>query len=238
MVQALGTYKDKLNYAGQDSNNLSLYSSSDANSDFKNSVFSELSDIRKKYKKVDTALNSVNSVVVLKDADSSLTDDFESTKKDLDGEAKDAYGFLSKDDKAIVIIEDNHKRKPEDLEGSLDSQGQDTLTHEVGHLVGNDFSQTTAFKKAYYADLKDIEKRLKDNPDDKDLKDELVYLKHYMEGVNFEDGIDENDITSRGLKENFAECFSTTVDEHPSKINGIYSDLFKNSMAATKKFIV
>ena len=66
----------------------------------------------------------------------------------------------------------------------------------------------------------------------------LYYLRHYVDGVNFEDGISEEDITRTGLRENFAECFSTIVDEHPSEINSIYSELFKNTMEQTRKLIV
>lgn len=238
MTSSLNISQDNLNFVGKNSSNIGLFSSSDVGKKFQNSVFTELESIRSKYKKVNEALGTIDNVVVLKSANFSLPESFSATKKYIEDDAKDAYGFVSKEDKSLVIIEDNHKRKPEELEGSLYSQGQDTLSHEVGHLVGNNFSQTDSFKSAYCADLKNIEKMLSENTNNAELKETLAYLKHYIEGVNFADGIDENDVTARGLKENFAECFSTVVDENPSKINEIYSKLFKNTMAVTKEFVV
>ena len=71
-----------------------------------------------------------------------------------------------------------------------------------------------------------------------DLKQILLILRHYVDGVNFEDGISEEDVTRTSLRKNFAECFSTMVDSNPSKRNKIFSNLFTNTMEQTKAFIV
>ena len=63
--------------------------------------------------------------------------------------------------------------------------------------------------------------------------DAKEYFKHYIEGVDFTDGISSKDITRRGARENFAESYSTIFDENPSEVNGIYASIFSNSRADT-----
>ncbi len=208
---------------------------------FSQSIFDTLETIGGYSNTTQSALDSLDNIIILENKDSDISDNFSSTEEKFNNYALDAYGFVSRDDNAIVIVEGNHARKNVELEGSLEHQGADTVAHEIGHLVDDELSITPEFKKAYLADLLAIEAMLQDENakiNGHDLREMLVYLKHYMEGVNFEDGISEEDITRTGLRENFAECFSTIVDENPSEINVIYSTLFKNTMTQTQALIV
>ena len=154
----------------------------------------------------------------------------------ISGDAKDAYGFYSKKAKTFVFIESNHARKDKNLEGSVSEQGADTLTHEFGHLVGNKNSESQEFRSAYLADLKEIEAKLKENPNqkigDSDMtyKEALVYFDHYIEGTDFSDGIDEKDVTARGARENYAEAFSIVNDQNENYSNEIFKELFPNTV--------
>ena len=198
-------------------------------------MLSQYSDVTR------NALGNLDNIIILESKDSDISDEFSATENKFHKYALDAYGFVSKDDNAIVIVEENHGRKDVSLEGSRTNQGADTAAHEIGHLIDNELSSTEEFKQAYLADLEAIEAMLQ-NPNAQikghDLREIIFYLRHYVDGVNFEDGISEEDITRTGLRENFAECFSTIVDEHPSEINEIYSTLFKNTMAQTQALIV
>ncbi len=198
-------------------------------------MLSQYSDVTK------GALSNLDNIIILESKNSDISDEFSATEDKFHKYALDAYGFVSKDDSAIVIVEDNHGRKDPRLEGCIKNQGADTAAHEIGHLIDNELSSTEEFKQAYLADLQAIDEMLQ-NPNAKinehDLREMIFYLRHYVDGVNFEDGISEEDVTRTGLRENFAECFSTIVDEHPSEINDIYSTLFKNTMAQTQALIV
>ncbi len=187
------------------------------------------------------ALSDLDNIIILKGKGSDIADEFSATEDKFQKYALDAYGFVSKDDDAIVIVEDNHYRKNANLEGNLENQGSDTIAHEIGHLVDDELSTTEEFQQAYLMDLQAIEELLQDpnaQINGHNLREIIFYLRHYVDGVNFEDGISEEDITRTGLRENFAECFSTIVDENPSEINEIYSTLFKNTMAQTQALIV
>lgn len=154
----------------------------------------------------------------------------------ISGDAKDAYGFYSKKAKTFVFVESNHERKDKVLEGSVAEQGADTLTHEFGHLIGNKNSESEEFRNAYLADLKAINEKLKENPDQKignsdmSYKEALSYFDHYIEGTDFTDGIDEKDITARGARENYAEAFSIINDKNNNESNEIFKELFANSV--------
>jgi hypothetical protein len=180
-------------------------------------------------------MGNIHNVMVVANSDTPVDSVFSTINKFLKNDAADAYGFVSRNDSAIVINYDNHRRKPEMVEGALDTEGADTLNHEIGHILGNDFSQTKKFRKSYYADLKRIEKSLKK---DVTLNQLLEYLKHYTEGADFSSKITKKDVTERGLKENFAECFSMIADTNPSQINQLYANLFPNSMKAAFEFVI
>ena len=212
-----------------------------SNEAFNDNIFRTIDRIGQYSETTANAIDDFSNVIILKDKTSEIPEEYFSTAEKLDKYASEAYGFVSKDDSAIVIIQDNHQRKNVALEGNIEEQGADTIAHEIGHLVDDELSTTDSFKKAYLTDLKRIEKMLSTENASicgEDLKTTLIYLKHYMEGVNFEDGISEDDITRTGLRENFAECFSTIMDENPTKINEIYSTLFPNTMAQTRALIV
>ena len=212
-----------------------------SNEAFNDNIFRTIDRIGQYSETTANAIDDFSNVIILKDKTSEIPEEYFSTAEKLDKYASDAYGFVSKDDSAIVIIQDNHQRKNVALEGNIEEQGADTIAHEIGHLVDDELSTTDSFKKAYLTDLKRIEKMLSTENASicgEDLKTTLIYLKHYMESVNFEDGISEDDITRTGLRENFAECFSTIMDENPTKINKIYSTLFQNTMAQTRALIV
>lgn len=207
---------------------------------FKDNALNGLQNIQTRFSAAKNALSKLDNIIFLKDNSSAIPDEFEKTKQKFSNSALDAYGFVSRADKAIVLVEDNHNRKDERLEGNKSSQAEDTITHEIGHLIDDELSTSNEFVDAYINDLKNIELMLNSGVEEikgEKLKDMLVYLKHYIEGVNFEDGIDKKDITREGLRENFAECFSTIADSHPTKINDIYSELFPNTMAVTKEFV-
>lgn len=207
---------------------------------FSDNVLKTLENLSAFSSKTKKALSGLENIFILKNSDSPISDEFIRTRKKLQEYASDAYGFVCKPDKAIVINEGNHKRKDVSLEGSIETQASDTLSHEIGHLIDEEYSTSEEFKQAYLSDLEDIEERLndKENKNLKNLQEMLFYLKHYMEGVDFSDGIDENDITREGLRENFAECFSTIVDKNPSEINGIFASLFPRTMKQTLNFVI
>ena len=126
--------------------------------DFANNIINQFNNL------IDTFGNEgVEKLVILQNAKDSkeLADLCPELSKSLDGEASIAYGIYDKKDKAICIIQDNHRRKDEKYEGSIFEQGSDTLTHEFGHLIDKKFSQSRSFKKAYKKDLENFEKELK-----------------------------------------------------------------------------
>ena len=209
--------------------------------DFANSVLVSASNLNNYSSVTQAAMEDLENIIILKDKDSAISDEFASTRDKFVNYASEAYGFVSRGDNAIVIVEDNHNRKNTELEGSLEEQAADTFSHEIGHIIDKELSTTEEFRKAFLKDLEVIHTMLI-NPnaqiEGENLRESLFYLKHYVEGVNFEDGISEEDITRTGLRENFAECFSTIVDTNPSKINKIFSTLFTNTMEQTRAFIV
>lgn len=209
--------------------------------DFANSVLVSASNLNNYSSVTQAAMEDLENIIILKDKDSAISDEFASTRDKFINYASEAYGFVSRGDNAIVIVEDNHNRKNTELEGSLEEQAADTFSHEIGHIIDKELSTTEEFRKAFLKDLEVIHTMLI-NPnaqiEGENLRESLFYLKHYVEGVNFEDGISEEDITRTGLRENFAECFSTIVDTNPSKINKIFSTLFTNTMEQTRAFIV
>ena len=209
--------------------------------DFANSVLVSASNLNNYSSVTQAAMEDLENIIILKDKDSAISDEFASTRDKFVNYASEAYGFVSRGDNAIVIVEDNHNRKNTELEGSLEEQAADTFSHEIGHIIDKELSTTEEFRKAFLKDLEVIHTMLI-NPnaqiEGENLRESLFYLKHYVEGVNFEDGISEEDITRTGLRENFAECFSTIVDTNPSKINKIFSTLFTNTMEQTRALIV
>ena len=211
------------------------------NADFVNSILDSVSNMSIFSSVTNAAIDDIENIIILKDKNSAISDEFASTRDKFVNYASEAYGFVSRGDNAIVIVEDNHHRKNVELEGSLEEQAADTFSHEIGHIIDKELSTTEEFRKAFLKDLEVIHTMLI-NPnaqiEGENLRESLFYLKHYVEGVNFEDGISEEDITRTGLRENFAECFSTIVDANPSKINKIFSTLFTNTMEQTRAFIV
>ena len=213
----------------------------DVSVDFANSVLASALNLNNFSSVTKSAVEDLGNIIVLKDKNSAISDEFASTRDKFTNYASDAYGFVSRKDNAIVIVEDNHLRKDTTLEGSLEEQAADTFAHEIGHVIDKELSTTEEFRNAFLKDLEVIHTMLIDpnaQIEGENLRESLFYLKHYVDGVNFEDGISEEDITRTGLRENFAECFSTIVDAHPSKINKIFSTLFTNTMEQTRAFIV
>ena len=167
-----------------------------SNEAFNDNIFRTIDRIGQYSETTANAIDDFSNVIILKDKTSEIPEEYFSTAEKLDKYASEAYGFVSKDDSAIVIIQDNHQRKNVALEGNIEEQGADTIAHEIGHLVDDELSTTDSFKKAYLTDLKRIEKMLSTENASicgEDLKTTLIYLKHYMESVNFEDGISEDD---------------------------------------------
>ena len=187
----------------------------------------------------------VKKLVILKDAQDAdkIKDEYAALAQYLQGDANIAYGVYSKKDDAICIVQNNHQRKEEKYEGDILTQGSDTLTHEFAHLLDEDYSESSIFRNAFLKDLKTFEKNLSQNPNENIANSDMSYLeakeyfKHYIEGVDFSDGIDMKDITRRGARENFAESYSTIFDNNPSKVNEIYASIFSNSINATKTLI-
>jgi len=221
-------------------NKREYYITNGVDKDFQQSVFRAVKNMENFSSKSHKAVSKLQNVIILKNSDSFIPDSFSKTRNKLQTLAQDAYGFVSKSDNAIVINENNHLRKDCSFEGSLSEQASDTLTHEVGHLMDEEFSTSDSFKNAYLKDLKNIEKLQKEKQDilGENIDEMISYFKHYMEGVDFSDGIDEKDITREGLRENFAECFSTIADSSPSKVNSIFSSLFPNTMKETYRFVI
>ncbi len=218
--------------------NHNVYTANGVSGEFKSSVINTVEKMENYSPASKAAVDKLKNIIILKDTNSEIPKQFPQTNEKFHTYASDAYGFVSKSDNAIVLIEDNHKRKNAVLEGNTASQGADTFTHETGHLIDKELSTTEIFKSAYLKDLKNLEFALKEGNSTvygENLQEMVNYLHHYIEGVNFEDGIDESDISREGLRENFAECFSTMSDSSPSKINLIFSALFPNTMNAAKK---
>lgn len=208
--------------------------------EFSNSIFETVTRLKEVSPVISAAMSDFSNIIILENAESFLPEEYFKTSQKLNNYATEAYGFVSKDDDALVIIQQNHNNRNLDLEGDICSQAADTFAHEVGHYIDDEFSTSDDYKKAYLADLKHISSMISDSDKKvcgEDLSASIYYLKHYLTGVNFEDGISEEDITRTGLRENFAECFSTLVDENPSKINEIYAELFPNTMSKTAEFI-
>lgn len=221
-----------------------LYVSKDANTDF-------AKNIKEKFEELSTIydVNEVKNIVVLKEADAEAIANLAGISKDekallmdyVNGDAKDAYGFYSKKAQSFVFIEKNHERKDESLEGSIEEQGADTLAHEFGHLFGNEKSKEEDFRNAYLKDLQALAKQLEKNPNKKignsnmSYKEAIEYFDHYLEGVDFADGIDQEDITVTGAKENYAEAFSILNDSFDNESNNIFAELFSNTMEEVLK---
>ena len=221
-----------------------LFVSKDADKNFANNIKEKFKELTNAYN-----VNEIKNIVILGDADAeaiaNLTGISQSDKELLmdyvSGDAKDAYGFYSKKAKSFVFIEKNHERKDKALEGSLEEQGADTLAHEFGHLFGNTKSAENDFRAAYLKDLKELAKQLDKNPDakignsDMTYAEAIKYFDHYIEGVDFSDGIDQKDITLTGAKENYAEAFSILNDSFDNESNNIFTELFSNTMEEVRK---
>lgn len=223
-------------------NNMNIFVDSEVNKDFANNTIKQYGLLLQN----SSANVQPKKLVILKNAEnaSKLNGLGEASQTNFEGDSKIAYGLYDKKADTIFILEDNHQRKDTSLEGDITSQGADTLTHEFGHLLDLGVSSSEAFKSAYKKDLENIFASLNDNPDNKignsdmTIKDGIEYFKHYLEGADFTDGIDESDITKRGLRENFAESFSIIFDGEKSEVNEIYGELFKNSINAVQKVFI
>jgi len=192
-----------------------------------------------------TGGQQAKKLVILSEASDveDIAQDYEQLAEYLENDAKIAYGVYAKKDDTICIVQNNHKRKEKKYEGDLNSQGSDTLTHEFAHLLDKEYSKSHIFRNAYLQDLRDFGRNLKKNANKKIAGSDMTYeeakeyFKHYIEGADFTDGIDEKDISRTGARENFAESYSVIFDSNPSKINAIYSNLFGNSIKAVKSFL-
>ncbi len=236
MINSIPTYE-----IPSTNGNISYYVADGVDGSFENSIFNGINSVKNFSEKSKNAVSKLENIIVLNNSNSYIPEIFAKTKAKLDKYASDAYGFVSKQDKAIVINKQNHQRKDVSLEGDVTCQAQDTISHEIGHLIDEEYSTSEKFQRAYLKDLENIEEKLSNNEEkvgNRNLKEMLEYLKHYMEGADFSDGIDEKDITREGLRENFAECFSTLVDKNPSEINSIYASLFPNTMKETLNFVI
>ena len=226
---------------GQPKANQSIFVDEKVDRQFATNVISQ-------YKKLcqQTGGAQAKKLVILSEANDikDIAQNYQQLAGYLDGDAKIAYGVYARKDDTICIIQNNHKRKVEEYEGDLNAQGSDTLTHEFAHLLDKEYSKSQTFRQAYLEDLKEFEKNLKENPDETIGDSDMTYaqakeyFKHYIEGTDFTDGIDEKDITRTGARENFAESYSTIFDSSPSEVNDIYSDLFGNSVEAVRQFFV
>ncbi|MBR6163729.1 hypothetical protein IKQ26_07570 [bacterium] len=226
------------------SSETSVFVSDGVDSAFAENVISQYASLAKNH-------DTLSNVIILSSPDvkqveeiKELDDKTKATiKKYLSGAAQDAYGFYSRKSDSVVLIQSNHERKDTKYEGEIAEQGADTMLHEFAHLLDKNISMSEGFITAYYQDLKDIEKHLKENPDDvipgSDMtyKDAMVYFDHYYEGADFSDGIDEADITRTGLRENFAESYATVYDNQKSKVNDIYSSLFPHTTDFVREFV-
>ncbi len=226
------------------SSDTSVFVSDGVDSGFADNVISQYAALAQNH-------DTVKNVVILSAPDVSQVDEIkeldDSSKKAIkeyiEGSAVDAYGFYSKKSDSIVIIQSNHNRKDTKYEGSLSEQGADTMLHEYAHFIDKDISSSDDFKSAYYEDLKDIEKHMNENPDEKiqgsdmTYRDAMVYFDHYYEGADFSDGIDKSDVTRRGLRENFAEAYATVYDNKKSEVNDIYSALFPHTTDYVREFV-
>lgn len=206
---------------------------------FADSITRKYNELSEKYD-----IDEVENIIILSNSDADKIKEFSGidiTDKNLltdyvSGEAKDSFGFYSKKAKTFVFMERNHETKDKKLEGSLEEQAADTLSHEFGHLFGNENSKSDEFRSAYMSDLEAIYEQLILNPDEKvgesdmTYKEAVEYFAHYMEGVDFSDGIDEKDITDKGAKENYAEAFSIINDTEYNASNHIFETLFEHSI--------
>ena len=235
------SYKNSLSTAQRDT---SVFVSDNVDSRFAENVINQYADLAGKNK-------TVKNVVILSSPDLSEVDEMkeldnkskETIKDYIQNGAEDAYGFYTKKSDTIVIIQSNHNRKEEKYEGTLEEQGADTMLHEYAHLLDTNISSSKEYKQAYLADLKSIEEQLKQNPDakignsDMTYREAMIYFDHYYEGADFSDGIDENDVTRRGLRENFAESYATVFDNCKSDVNAIYKALFPNTTDFVREFV-
>ena len=226
------------------SSETSVFVSDGVDSDFADNVISQYASMAQNH-------DTVSNVIILSAPDTAQVDDIkeldddtkDTIKEYINGGASDAYGFYSKKSDSIVLIQSNHERKDTNYEGSISEQGADTMLHEYAHLIDKDISSSADYKKAYFNDLKAIEKQLNENPDalipgsDMTYRDAMVYFDHYYEGADFSDGIDKSDVTRRGLRENFAESYATVYDNKESKVNEIYASLFPNATNYVREFV-
>lgn len=222
----------------------SVFVSDGVDSDFAENAISQYASMAQNH-------DIVDNVIILSTPDTAQIDEIKELddttkdviKKQINGGASDAYGFYSKKSDSIVLIQSNHGRKDTNYEGSIAEQGADTMLHEYAHLIDKDISSSADYKKAYFNDLKDIEKQLNENPDalipgsDMTYRDAMVYFDHYYEGADFSDGIDKSDVTRRGLRENFAESYATVYDNKESKVNEIYASLFPHTTDYVREFV-
>lgn len=215
--------------------NFQIISKKSVDSDFANNVIGQFGKLSESF-----GDGGVNKLVILESADDAkdLADVCPNLSLRLRGPASIAYGIYDRRDKAICIIQNNHKRKDVQYEGDIAAQGSDTLTHEFGHLIDKGYSASKKFRKAYKKDLKKFEKNLRKNPfdnvgnSDMTYEEARFYFKHYMEGAHFFNGINKKDVTRRGLREQWAECFSIAFDSSENEANEIHKELFGNSYKA------
>lgn len=222
----------------------SIFVSANVDSQFAQNTIEQYADLANNNKKVSNVIilsspdtNEIDEIKELSDKDKAVLKDY------IKNGASDAYGFYSKKSDSIVIIQSNHNRKETKYEGQIAEQGADTMLHEYAHLLDTDISSSNAYKQAYLNDLKAIEKQLKENPDakiagsDMTYKEAMIYFDHYYEGADFSDGIDESDVTRRGLRENFAESYATVCDNNISDVNEIYKALFPTTTEYVREFV-
>lgn len=221
-----------------------LFVEKDASKDFAKNIQNKFEELSTIYD-----VGKVKNIVILYDADAEAIKNLtgiDETDKELlmdyiSDDAKDAYGFYSKKAQSFVFIEKNHGRKDKSLEGTISEQGADTLAHEFGHLFGNENSKSSTFRAAYLTDLKAINEKLVQNPNakigDSDMtyKEAIEYFDHYLEGVDFSDGISEDDVSITGAKENYAEAFSILNDSFNNESNNIFAELFSNTLEQVRK---
>lgn len=210
-----------------------IYVDKKVDEEFANNIISQ-------YEKLSSIFNdgTVKNILILnKPSDiKKMAEEHRKISRFLQGKGKIAFGLHTKKDDTICIIQSNHKRKDKDYEGDFDTQGADTLTHEFGHSVDNRYSRSEDFKTAFLADLLEFERNLLVNPNEKiegsdmTYKEAKEYFKHYLEDVDFSNGIDKRDLSREGLRENFAESFSIAFDSSKSEVNDIYTSIFSNSV--------
>lgn len=236
--------RTSLSNAQQEPDDTSIFVSDSVDSQFAQNVIEQYADLSANNKKVSNVIvlatpdtNQIEEIKEIDDKDKAVLKDY------IENGASNSYGFYSKKSDSIVIIQSNHNRKETKYEGELAEQGADTMLHEYAHLLDKNISSSDEYKQAYYEDLKAIEKQLKENPNakiagsDMTYKEAMVYFDHYYEGADFSDGIDESDVTRRGLRENFAESYATVKDNQRSEVNDIYSTLFPHTTEFVREYV-